>query len=346
LQNHRTIATSVLEQQALITMTETGSETPLAAARRMLDTFTSVGAERFHVTWTNADDNPRHPRSLRNALQSLGGPLPHADNPDWPNAIHIAHMAAADLSRILPALLETAFADRLNLNLRPYGDAAWFIQLDDIGAAALARCAPAMFLQIETSPAKHQAWLALSGRHDREFARRVRRGASTDITASGATKIAGSLNLKNKYAPDFPRVTICAEYPGRITSIDELDRLGLVAPLEIFKAVSPARPFIRGTDKWPSYAMCLDKAPRNSDGTGPDRSRADFWFCYLAIQWGHGESDTADRLMQESSKAREKGKSYAAQTACQAAAAVERHQLARTKPTYPGDRRATQGTIS
>jgi len=46
------------------------------------------------------------------------------------------------------------------------------------------------------------------GEHDREFARRVRRGAGADITASGATKIAGSLNLKDKYAPDFPRVTI------------------------------------------------------------------------------------------------------------------------------------------
>jgi hypothetical protein len=72
-------------------------------------------------------------------------------------------------------------------------------------------------------------------------------------------------------------------------------------------------------------------APRNCGGSGPDRSRADYWFCFLAIQWGHGESDTADRLMQESPKAREKGKSYAAQTARQAAAAVDRqgHQLAK-----------------
>jgi RepB DNA-primase C-terminal helical domain len=72
--------------------------------------------------------------------------------------------------------------------------------------------------------------------------------------------------------------------------------------------------------------LCLDKAPRNRDGSGPDRSRADYWFCFLAIDWGHGESDTADRLMQESPKAREKGKSYATQTAKSAAQAVERRR--------------------
>src|ERR1700759_4012932 len=97
-------------------MEETGADTSLAQARRMLGIFASVGAERFHVTWTNAAGNPRRPRSLRNALQLLDGPLPHADNADWLNAIHIARISAADLNRTLPALLETAFADRLNLN--------------------------------------------------------------------------------------------------------------------------------------------------------------------------------------------------------------------------------------
>ncbi len=292
----------------------------------MLDIFASVGAERFHVTWTNADGDPRRSRSLRSSLRLLDGPLPQPENEDWLDAIHIARIGAADLNHILPALLETAAADHLNLNLRPYADAAWFIQLDDISADTLARCSPAMFLQIETSSGNHQAWLALRGRHDRELACRVRRGAGTDITASGATKIAGSLNFKVKYAPDYPRVMIRAAHPGRITNIDELDRLGIVAPPETFKATSPARLCSHGTDKWPSYAMCLDKAPPNSAGTGPDRSRADYWFCYLAQQWGHGESDTADRLMQESPKAREKGKSYAAQTARQAAAAVDRQR--------------------
>ena len=307
-------------------MGETGSDTPLIAARSMLDIFTSVGAERFHVTWTNSAGQPRRARSLRKNLQSLGGPLPQTENADWLDAIHIAGISAADLGRTIPALLDTAAADYLNLTVRPRGHGVRFIQLDDLAATKLPALAAAMFLIIETSSDNHQAWLAMPGEHDREFARRVRRGAGADITASGATKIAGSLNFKDKYAPDFPRVTIREAQPGRMTTAAELERLGLVAPLETFAALSPARRFSRGTDKWPSYALCLDKAPRNRDDSGPDRSRADYVWCMIAISWGHGVDDTAARLLQESRKAREEGPSYAMQTARQAEAGVERRR--------------------
>lgn len=111
-----------------------------------------------------------------------------------------------------------------------------------------------------------------------------------------------------------------------MTSPAELERMGLVAPLETFAPIPRARPGSRGTDKWPSYAMCLDKAPRNRDGSGPDRSRADYVWCMIAISWGHSIDDTAERLMQESRKAREYGKSYALHTARQAAGAVEQRK--------------------
>jgi hypothetical protein len=307
-------------------MEETSADTPLAAARTMLEIFASVGAERFHVTWTNSAGQPRRPRLLRKNLQSLGGPLPQADNEGWLDAVHIAGIGATDLNRTLPALLDSANADRLNLTIRPRGRGVRFIQLDDLAAEKLPALAPAMFLIIETSPGNHQVWLAMPGAHDREFARRVRRGAGADLTASGATKIAGSLNFKDKYAPDFPRVRIREAQPGRMTSPAELEHMGLVAPAETFASLSPARPFSRGTDKWPNYAMCLDRAPHNRAGSGPDRSRADYVWCMIAISWGHGVDDTARRLIQESGKAREEGKSYALQTARQAAAAVDRRR--------------------
>jgi hypothetical protein len=144
-------------------MGETGSDTPLIAARSMLDIFMSVGAERFHLTWTNSAGQPRRPRSLRKNLLSLGGPLPQTENADWLDAVHIASISAADLGHTAPALLDTAAADRLNLTVRTRGHGVRFIQLDDLAAGKLPVLAAAMFLIIETSPGNHQAWLAMPG---------------------------------------------------------------------------------------------------------------------------------------------------------------------------------------
>ena len=68
----------------------------------------------------------------------------------------------------------------------------------------------------------------------------MRRGAATDKRATGATRIAGSLNFKEKYAPDFPRVRIHAAQSGRMTTRAEIEELGLVAPPQVFATFTPA----------------------------------------------------------------------------------------------------------
>jgi hypothetical protein len=224
-------------------------------------------------------------------------------------------------------MLDIAPAHQRNVIVRPHGPGVTFIQLDDLKADQLARAA---FLTIETSPGNYQAWLALPGIEDKDFARRLRKGTGADTTASGATRVAGSLNFKDKYAPDFPRVQIHAVYPGRQANADELERLGLVAAPEPVVAqplrIPPARVSAGTSRRWPSYARCVDGAPMNSEGTGPDVSRADFVFCMTAITWGWSIDDTAQRLMEESAKARANGKGYAELTARNAALAVERRR--------------------
>jgi hypothetical protein len=78
------------------------------------------------------------------------------------------------------------------------------------------------FLTLQTSPGKAQAWIAVpaSGTpdDDRDFRRRVKKAARSDLMASGSVRLAGSLNFKPKYAPDFPRVTITHAAPGLLTS--------------------------------------------------------------------------------------------------------------------------------
>ena len=204
-----------------------------------------------------------------------------------------------------------------------------FIQLDDLTGDKLPALGPAMFLAFETSPANFQAWLALPGKHDKDLARRGRLAAHSDRSASGAARICGSYNFKPDYAPNFPRVTMTVAQPGRITSVAELERMGLLAPPEEFPPLPPSRPQAVSGRQWPSYAMCLDGAPLNCAGTGPDRSRADYWWCFLSIQWGFGVNDTAERLLQESPKARymeDRCKGYALTTAGNAAAAVEKRR--------------------
>jgi hypothetical protein len=60
------------------------------------------------------------------------------------------------------------------------------------------------------------------------------------------------------------------------------------------------------------------------EGGWHDRSQADFIFCLLALDWGWSVEETAERLMQESDKARENSEAYALRTARAAATAIER----------------------
>jgi hypothetical protein len=76
---------------------------------------------------------------------------------------------------------------------------------------------PVSFLVLHTSPGNFQTWLAVSDA-DADFARRLRRGAGADLGASGASRMAGSLNCKDKYAPAFPRVETVHTNPGHLVT--------------------------------------------------------------------------------------------------------------------------------
>jgi len=301
----------------------------VAGARIMLDVFASVGAAKFNVSWIRGYHEPRRPHSLRKRLEALREPMPVADNQHWLDAIHIDGVSHGDLRRSIPALLETSTAERLSLIIRPLAAHVMFIQLDDLTPEKLPPIAPAAFLTFETSPGSIQAWLAIPGEHDKELARRGKLAAHSDKSASGATRIAGSKNFKPDYAPNYPRVRILDSQSCRLTTVEELERLGLLSPPEILPAPASDRLHTACDGNWPSYEKCLAGAPLNRAGTGPDRSRADYWFCFLAIDWGHGIPETADRLLQVSEKAQymeKRSKGYAQMTAERAAAAVERRR--------------------
>src|SRR3954447_24308310 len=128
-----------------------------SAAQTMLNCFASIGASHFDVTWT-----------------TRGG------EKDW----FRRNMPLAKLTRTLPGMLDKAASSERNVIVRPHGPGVTFLQLDDLAADRLPPLAPAVFLVLETSLGNFQAWLALKGGEDKEFAQRVRRDTGADATAS------------------------------------------------------------------------------------------------------------------------------------------------------------------
>lgn len=245
------------------------------------------------------------------------------------------NLPLVELARMMPGMLDDAAQRKRNVIIRPYGPDVTLLQLDDLKAHQLPAVA---FVTLETSPGNHQAWLALPGHIDKKFTNRVRKGSGADIGTSGATRIPGSLNFKPAHAPErtgrphYPRVTITAAQPKRMTNAAELEQLGLVAPKEHLAPIAPARFEAERLRQWPDYQHALDRAKPNKTGDGPDLSAVDFVWCMTAATWGFAVSDTAEMLLQISEHARlpANGRDYAERTAKNAAGYVERRRQNRT----------------
>jgi hypothetical protein len=184
----------------------------ITAAFAMLDTFASVGVGTFDVTLLDIEG--REQGFQRN--RSL-----------------------EELRHSMARRLAAATATRHSVVIRPRSNAALLIQLDDFTPEKVAEIEPYAFLTLRTSPGNYQVWLAVSDAPKesekeaaKQFRTRVRRGAGADHSATGATRIAGSLNFKTKYAPDFPVVEITRANPGSMTTVAALELAGLLAPRE------------------------------------------------------------------------------------------------------------------
>jgi hypothetical protein len=227
----------------------------------MLDAFVSVGAQRFFdLTFTDSAGEKVSFRGNR-TLEQL-----RAD---------------------MPKILQEAAERRHNVIVRPRSSGVTLIQLDDLDEDAAARLRPVSFLILRTSPKNYQAWFAVADGNT-DFARRLRKGARADLTASGATRISSSLNFKDKYAATgFPRVETVHAAPGRIVTRSDLEAISIVAQPEkdsrVMIPFSRQRPAARA---WPSYQRCVENAPPVRSGGRPDIGRADFTFCLLSIDWG------------------------------------------------------------
>ena len=159
-------------------------------ALEMLDTFASVGAQRFDLTFTDALASKVGFRGNRPSTQ---------------------------LRLAMPEILNEPLDQQHNVIVRPRSAGATLIQLDDLDDDAAKRLRPVSFLVLRTSPGNYQAWVAVSD-GNADFARRLRKGAGADLAASGATRVSGSRNFKEKYAPAFPCVETVHAGPGKMVT--------------------------------------------------------------------------------------------------------------------------------
>lgn len=267
------------------------------AAVEMLEVFDSVGAERFSLTITDMDGKMTDYRS--NCTKGI-------------------------LRQHLSYILFFSSQGKKNVIIRPHASEVSLIQLDDLSASAVESLRELASLSIATSCGNFQAWIAARG-VDQQFVKSVRLGTGADPSASGATRIAGSYNFKKKYQPNFPLVQIERAAGGRIVDRSQLEPFSQNAePVSIPRQLPPRHASSSRPRRFPLYHVALDKAPRRKDGS-PDRSKADFFWCYLAAKWGWSVSEIAAELMRVSTKAQEKGLAYATLTAVNASANSGKH---------------------
>jgi len=174
-------------------MVSTG--TPQSEALKMLEAFTSVGADRFDVTFTSLREEKTDFFKNRTAHSM------RCNLPAWVKRAGtlkpITFPPTRDKSE------ETLIAGENLILLPPYTPpAVVLVQLDDLEHDQLERVRPVTLLTPQTSPGNYQAWVAVKD-GDRKFTSRFKRKVGADLSASGSVRMAGTANYKRKYRADF-----------------------------------------------------------------------------------------------------------------------------------------------
>jgi len=197
------------------------------------------------------------------------------------------------LRRMMPSLLHRCEKDMLNLIIRPrVGADRRLIQLDDLNHAAVEKLREFAFRIIETSLGNYQVWLCVLGGHE-ETEKRLKKVAGADVGATGATRLAGLMNVKEqRRGPDrsYPRVRLI-DSEARVVSVKEI--AGVLGSDEMPPCVST--PERRSRLPMPDYQEFVNRARLSSTGK-IDRSMIDYSWAATALSRGHSVEDVTLEL--------------------------------------------------
>ncbi len=284
--------------------------------KAMLQAFAAAGAYSFDVT-------------LRDTKQKVE---------------FMADVPFAWLSEQLPRMLEKADRLESSLIVRPrVGDGCALVQLDDLNAETVARLSDFAVCALETSPNNYQAFVAVSGVADEKERESVRArliaAAAADKGATGAARLAGSFNAKEKYRQadnSFVCVRLVSVSPGRTVTVAELDAAFLLAaiPPQPTPSVSDSDEkrgvVARVPRREPSYEKAMASVRRKADGS-VDRSAVDALFAVTCLNWNWTPAETVNILRRNSPKAAEKSRdNYAERTVAWAESQARKDSYAST----------------
>jgi hypothetical protein len=277
--------------------------TPELEARMMIEACDSVGATMFKVAFT--------------AIYPLVGQA--AELPPLERSEPLqkgVNMSAEELYKRIPDYIRRNQERHHNVAVRVWGA---IFQVDDCSQAFYERLKPLCFAAVQTSPQSFQVWLALprsfvgsdGKRTDaltvirkRFFDKCEELKESANGGAYNSIRMPGTLNIKEKYLGDFPRIRLIHTSMGRLTTPEELDALGLLAPAPapILRLVNPTPGVPNVLANRPDYQYFVNRAPAKEDGN-PNLSRADASFAVYYLSIGDSRAEVAARLRSVRDKA-------------------------------------------
>ncbi len=238
----------------------------------------------------------------------------------------------------LDGLLREAERRTLSVIIRPHSRETVLVQLDDLTPENAALVEPYSCCVIETSANSFQAFVALNGLRDKNETDVVRRSlikfSHADSGATGAARLAGSLNVKEKHRRldgSFPRVKLTKVTHGLILTPPELSANGLLQDLP---PAPPLRPLPSSPKakrrRAPIYAMAVTAVRPKEDGE-VDRSAVDFHYAVVCLDWGFSYEDTVRLLQANSPKAAGRDDDYAERTVTNALRQYEARKASRPR---------------
>lgn len=222
-----------------------------------------------------------------------------------------------------PAWLDRSEREQKSLVVDLKPDGRHIIQVDEASPKVMQMLASVSFMTVETSTGNGQVWLALpqgldaseiKAVKDRLFAVLEAKGANKG--ASGGLRWIGTHNFKpERRANDgsFPRVRLLAYTSGRITTVEELYRYGLLAAPQLnpqFREKARVTRQSNRAAREPSYEVAVSSVKRKPNGD-VDRSGVDLLYAVTCLNWGLTESETVDLLNTHSPKAQGRRDRYA-----------------------------------